>query len=115
MKVPGNLNPSSSHGLTRTAKQPAGENFRLKSSRRCLTLLYARDTLRWDKEMSRKRQIDKEAYLASDGANCPYCSSGDIKAGSIEPDGNIITQYVECLSCHRVWTDIFVLTDVIPG
>ena len=51
-------------------------------------------------------------YVHSGGLACPYCGSENISAGDTDTDIDGKRQYVECLVCHKTWTDIYKLVDM---
>lgn len=58
----------------------------------------------------------KEAYLASGGAQCPYCGSFEIAAESqVQVDGMTGWQNIVCKaeSCGQSWLDLWELTGVM--
>jgi alkyl hydroperoxide reductase subunit AhpF len=55
----------------------------------------------------------EDEYVAKGGVACPFCGAPDIESGPLEADGPVATAAVECQKCHRTWTDVFRLVDVI--
>ena len=55
----------------------------------------------------------KDRYVARGGVACPFCGAADIESGPLEADGPEATATVECRKCHRTWTDVFRLANVI--
>ena len=53
----------------------------------------------------------KKSYLREYG-HCPYCKSSNIEGAQYDYNGNQIYQDIYCLTCNKVWTDIYTLTDV---
>ena len=56
--------------------------------------------------------LQRKAYLACRGTECPYCGGGDIK--SDRTDGNECsgTTNTFCTTCKSEWVDIWSLTGV---
>ena len=55
----------------------------------------------------------KETYLSSGGTICPVCGDSTIEGGSIDVEGGVAMQYMNCNSCSAAWTDIFRRVDII--
>lgn len=53
-------------------------------------------------------------YVRKGGNYCPYCGSNQLQASSLSmPDDDIFAySTVECLSCHKVWEDLYKLTSI---
>lgn len=60
-------------------------------------------------------QKQKQKYVKSAGARCPYCNSDDIEAGKLEADGSSAWCGVECHSCGKEWSDVYALTTIEEG
>lgn len=55
----------------------------------------------------------KEKYLKKGGVRCPYCNSDNINTiGSLLEKYGKAAQDVQCLSCGKMWIDIYTLSDV---
>jgi len=60
------------------------------------------------------QQLPREdEYVSKGGIACPFCGAADIESGPLEADGPEATAEVECRQCHRSWTDVFRLANVI--
>ena len=55
----------------------------------------------------------KKKYLEVNGVLCPFCGSSDIRADSLESDGNEAWNNVHCEDCKEEWKDIYKLVDII--
>ena len=55
------------------------------------------------------KKIDK--YIKH-GSCCPACSSDSINGGSLEVDGTIVMQNLDCVDCGLMWTDIYRLETI---
>jgi hypothetical protein len=55
----------------------------------------------------------EDEYVSKSGVACPFCGAPDIESGPLEADGPEATAEVECRKCHRTWTDVFRLANVI--
>lgn len=53
----------------------------------------------------------KAEYLEKAG-QCPFCQDGDIDGGSVEVDGTVATQMVNCVHCGAAWVDTYTLSGV---
>lgn len=51
--------------------------------------------------------MTNEEYLASEGARCPWCRSGDLEGDSIEMDGDVAWEQIRCNDCGGVYLDIY--------
>jgi len=54
----------------------------------------------------------KEEYIKSGYAKCPFCKSDQIEGGAIDVDGPEAWQKVTCIDCEKVWNDVYKLVDV---
>jgi len=48
-----------------------------------------------------------KAYIDSEGTTCPYCEATDITGRSLEVDGCVVTQTIDCENCHEQWIDVY--------
>jgi hypothetical protein len=48
-------------------------------------------------------------YISSQGSDCPFCRSSEIKAGKAEADGDSAWSPVTCDECGQEWRDVFFL------
>jgi hypothetical protein len=56
----------------------------------------------------------KEAkYVKENGSFCPFCDSKNIEGTSSEIMDNGIEVEVECLDCHKSWTDYYKLAGIV--
>lgn len=53
-----------------------------------------------------------QKYIASGGAFCPFCESGDISADTVRSECEAAWQDVECNDCGEEWKDVFYLAQV---
>jgi len=68
---------------------------------------------------------DVKQYIGNGSCCCPYCNSNDIEAGDTDTGVNVKYETVRCLTCEKVWRDIYYLvgielddddrTEIIPG
>jgi len=65
--------------------------------------------------MTKKQLAEtKKKYLKSKGTICPYCGSKEIEGtGSLDYDGDYVSNGVVCLSCDKGWGDIYLLGDIV--
>lgn len=67
------------------------------------------------KEKKIKRLSQKE-YVKGDGMTCPFCHSKMIEGdGSINFEGDIVSQNIYCLDCHKTWQDLYKLVGYDPS
>lgn len=58
----------------------------------------------------------RAAYLASGGRVCPFCDAEySQEGGLVEIDENQAHQDVTCTECDESWTNVYTLSDIIPG
>lgn len=63
--------------------------------------------------MAKLTQAQKQSYIQSGGTHCPFCGSEDLQgADHIEADMDGASQPVECYTCGKTWTDLYVLIGV---
>lgn len=55
-------------------------------------------------------QSELKSYLTHPGM-CPRCKRSGLEGGSIEIDGGIAWQEINCLDCALKWNDIYQLTN----
>ena len=56
--------------------------------------------------------ISQSQYVNMGGQNCPRCNDRDIEGGSVEIDGPIAWQNINCVACGLEWTDQYELTAI---
>ncbi len=53
------------------------------------------------------KPMSSKEYADNSGMLCPYCGGCDtVATESVQMDGGIGTQEIECNDCHKIWTDI---------
>lgn len=58
-----------------------------------------------------KRPMSQRKYLANKGMHCPNCGGTNCRCQeSIQADGILAWQGIQCNDCHSEWTDHFKLT-----
>jgi len=56
--------------------------------------------------------LDHHIEESSEGSKCPACGSDEVSyGGSLEVDGNKVTQEVECGSCGHARVDVYTLEE----
>lgn len=55
----------------------------------------------------------KDSYIKSLGSHCPYCESDSIEATpNHDVDDVWYSHEISCLSCGKLWNDLYKLTDI---
>ena len=57
----------------------------------------------------------QRAYVQQGSASCPYCGEASTDGGAIEVEGTHAVQAMSCLTCHRRWQDVYVLSAIVEG
>ena len=52
-------------------------------------------------------------YLKKNGEYCLYCGHDEVEFNPPIDDKHKIKAKTKCLKCHKTWTDIYTVTDVI--
>ena len=55
---------------------------------------------------------DKQKYVKSGGAVCPYCGEGNIEGAFCETNEGFASQKMFCTECEKSWYDIYTLTAI---
>jgi len=66
--------------------------------------------------MDKRTELTQEqvnAYIAGDGAHCPFCGSDQIEGSSFDTDAGCVRQDIDCKACDATWTDSYHLAAVI--
>ena len=56
--------------------------------------------------------ISQTQYVSHGGIHCPRCNENSIEGDSVEIDGPIAWQNVNCTACGLEWTDHYKLTGI---
>lgn len=62
--------------------------------------------------MSEMTKEQKESYIQSGGARCPFCGSEDLDGHGVNIDSGTASQEMMCTDCGQGWFDIYTLTNV---
>jgi hypothetical protein len=58
--------------------------------------------------------LTNKQHVDNEGGQCPFCESWDIEGESLDIEGGVITQIVNCVDCSKEWVDVFTLTSYTP-
>lgn len=60
--------------------------------------------------MSEMTKEQKESYIQSGGACCPFCGSEDLDGHGVDINSGTASQEVMCTDCGEGWFDVYTLT-----
>ena len=55
---------------------------------------------------------DKQKYVKSGGAVCPYCGEWNVEGAFCETNEGFASQKMFCTECEKSWYDIYTLTAI---